>query len=237
MRTVQVLSLYVETTLLLVLCAGLLRRGRAALCWSFLAYALAVVGGNQLQRVLHEKYSGADYYFFFSYYVFKETALFVLKALIALEIWQRTFSAFPRARVRVGLLLAFPLVLLAALVQIVPSERDQWDQFIGVVAPRLQVGALALYLGVVLAARWYLVPLHEFHRAVLLGFGAYLAVHALTLAFYGWSGGTSAAFLLAFPLEAIAYPATVAWWAWAAWRPLRAPSPILSRLQPWAHSS
>lgn len=236
MRLVQVLALHVETTLLLVLCAGLLRRGRAALCWSFLAYALVVTGGNQLQRVIHAEYVGSDYHVFFSYYVLKETGLFVVKAFVALEIWQRTFAAFPRARVRVGLLLATSLVLLAALVRIVPSERDQWDLFVGVVVPRLQVGALALYLTVVLAARWYLVPLHEFHRAVLLGFGAYLAVHTMTLAYHGWTGGTSESYRLAFPLEAIAYFATVAWWAWVAWRPLRAPSPM-SRLQPWAHFS
>jgi hypothetical protein len=237
MRPVQVLSLYVETALLLVLCAGLLRRRRAALCWSFLAYALAVVGGNQLQRVMHAKYWGSDYHAFFSYYVLKETVLFVVKALVALEIWLRTFAVFPRARLRVGLLLVSALLVLVAVVQIVPSERDQWDLFIGVVVPRLQVGALALYLIVALAARSYFVPVHEFHRAVFVGFGAYLTLHTLTFAYHGWSGMTSESFRIGFTLEAIAYPATVTWWAWAAWRPLREPSPILSRLQPWAPSS
>jgi hypothetical protein len=230
MRLVQVLAPHVETMLLLVLCAGLLRRGRAALCWSFLAYALAVVCANQLSPLWDEGAWG------FGSYIFKETALFVLKVLVALEIWQRTFATFPRARVRVGVFLAIALLLLAGSIQIGPSQRSQWDLFIGVVTPRLQVGALVLYLIVVFAAGWYRVPLHEFHRAVLLGFGAYLVAHAVTFAYLGWSGGTPESYGLFVPVVLSTYFATVVWWAWAAWRPLRAPSPLLSRLQPWAHS-
>jgi hypothetical protein len=230
MKLVQVFARHVETALLLVLCAGLLRRRRAALCWSFLAYALAVVCANQVAPFLEY----VDWSFDAN--VFKETALFVLKVLVALEIWQRTFATFPRARVQVGGLLAIALLLLAGSVQVAPSERDQWDLFIGVVTPRLQFGALALYLIVVSAAGWYRVPLHEFHRAVLLGFAAYLVVHALTYAYLGWNGGTPRSYHLSYPFNLGGYLATVVWWSWAAWRPVRAPSPILSRLQPWARS-
>jgi hypothetical protein len=92
---------------------------------------------------------------------------------------------------------------------------------------------VCLLAAVVAMAVRYRVPLHPFHRAILLGFGLYLVAYtgALTLL---RELGSPAAYALFNILDPAAYAASVGVWAWAAWRPAGAPSLAVQRLHPWA---
>jgi hypothetical protein len=162
--------------------------------------------------------------------------LFVLKILVAVEIWQRSFAAFPPARVRVGLFLLVPLACTAVAVLMVPPLDYPYYVLVGIIHPRQQAGALAAYAVIVGAAWWHRVPLHPLHRDILGGFTASLSMSVLCHSVVGSRAGGEWAFKVADVFQMSAYSLTLMWWAWAAWRPVTAPSSIVARLQPWAHS-
>lgn len=155
---------------------------------------------------------------------------------VAVEIWLRTFSAFPRARLRVGLVIASALVVTAVAVRRIPPGLHPYDELLGIVCPRQHAGSLALFTIVVAAARWYGVPLHPLHRAIAIGYAGYLTVFIAVLSIMGWQEGRSEVYRWCAPLGPAAYLLTEVWWVWSAWRPVQPPRPILARLQPWATS-
>ena len=208
---------------------GLFVRGRARVCWSFAAYLLVALAANRLITLWPARFVEL------TFWSSKETVLHVLKILIAVEIWQRSFSAFPRARVRVGLLLAAALLATAVGVLMLPTNLIPYDTLIGVLYPRQQAGVLAVFAVLVMAITWHRVPLHPFHRAILAGFGVCLPLSAFITSFVGFKSSNAWVLRLG-AFDQLAFVAATCWWVWAAWRPLRAPSPIVARLQPWAHS-
>jgi hypothetical protein len=227
--TTRVLIAHAVAILLAVVAAGLMVRRRANLCWSFVLYVLATLTATQLSVIWPERFA------VFTFFSIKQTVLVVFKIIVALEIWQHSFSFFHRARVRVAVLLAGALLATATAVQMVPPDLAPYDALIGVVYPRQQAGTLALFAIIVMAALWYRVPLHPLHRAILVGFAAYLTLSACLASIVGFAGGGAWLPLLG-RLDQLGYLATTVWWAWAAWRPIQAPSATVSRLQPWAHS-
>lgn len=213
-----------------IVVVGLCVRRRVKMCLTFVAYAILTMTTGLLIALW------PDRFWVFTFYSMKETGLVVLKVLVAVEIWQRTFASFERARLRVGLLLVVALLAMAWAVLAAPADRHPYEELLGIVIPRQQAGALALYAIVVAAAHWHRVPLHPLHRAILVGFGAYLTVYTLLLSVMGLQGASAWAVELCSTLDGATYTATGVWWAWTAWRPVRARSPIAARLQPWASS-
>jgi hypothetical protein len=231
MRPIEAVVNYLTLIPVAAAVTGLVVRRYAALCWAFLAYLLAVMTCVILVPLWPE------YFLTFQFYSAKETGYFVLKALIAVEIWRRTFSTFPRARLRVGFLMAGVLLATAAIAASLPADgRHPFVILVTILAPRQQAGTLALFALVVSAAWWYRVPLHPVHRAILGGFSAYLPINTLVVSVCGWYLVTDTARVWTWGLNAAAYTLTTTWWAWAVWRPVRAPDPVIVRLQPWAHS-
>ena len=100
--------------------------------------------------------------------------------------------------------------------------------------PRVLMGTIWLLNALALLVIWYRVPLHMYHRAILLGFVPYLLVFTTILRMlrhYGWE-----ILPLVQSAEPAAYMLLVGWWCYAAWAPEPAPdvSPaVLQRLQPW----
>lgn len=154
--------------------------------------------------------------------------------LVGVEIWLKSFSTPPRARVRVGIILAAILLVTALAAHAIPAELHPYDALIGVLCPRQNAGALTLLAAIVVAAHWYSVPLHPFHRGVLIGFAASGVAFTLALSYLGSHMGSSSVYGWLAPIPAAIYTLTELWWVWAAWRPLRPPCPVASRLQPWA---
>lgn len=210
--------------------AGLLVRRRVAFCRCYFVELLAMMTTTCLFLYLPERF------FNFSFYAMKETVYATLCNGFAIEIWLRNFSRFPKARVRVGLLLCGALLLTAVAVGHIPGDLHPYDAMMGILVPRLHSGTLLLFAIVVAAAKWYGVPLHPLHRAILVGAGLALLVQVCVLSLLGWAGGVEWLRRGLSLLNQLTAIAAETWLAWAAWRPLRAPTPVLSRLQPWAHT-
>jgi hypothetical protein len=202
------LSHAVKLALLAVL-AGLVVRGRARLCWTFVAYAVAVLGGNSASTLMPERFQTP------SFWVLKQGLYDALKMAMALELAWRAFEAFPgamrTARVAVLALLVLSTVALGALTP--PSSyMTLWEW-----QPSVATAALWLLTATALLVVWYQVPVHDWQRAIMLGLAPYLLVFVTLIGLlqrHGWTARAQVGVA-----DTVAYLALTAFWAWAVWRP------------------
>lgn len=219
-----------NSALLLVLIVGLVARKRYRLCWSFAAYVLLVFLSDRLIIGWPERFDT------WRFWLFKETLYWCLKLAVAAEIGLLTFSQLPRVRRFFAAGLAV-LAAAAALAQLAPAAPRPGDElvWVSIASPRGQASILVVFAAVVGLAAHYRIPVHPFHRGILLGFGLYLVVYTGTLtmlrewgvAFYPWFQA----------LDPAAYASTVGVWAWTAWRRVPELTAGARRLQPWATST
>jgi threonine/homoserine/homoserine lactone efflux protein len=77
------------------------------------------------------------------------------------------------------------------------------------------------------------VPLHAYHKAILLGFVVYLTVAATLFTLLGHYEGLMRVVQSAEPAS---YMLLMAFWTWSAWKPepqLEASPAVMQFLQPW----
>ncbi len=218
-----------NAALLLAVVAGLVLRARARLCGTFAVYVALAFVVNRLITL----WPGT----FWNYDVWhaKETAYSVLYQLMAWEVAALTFAGLPRARTSAFCLLAVIAVVTVVAVHGVggAGARSYWVS-VGVLQPRGQGAAIWPLVAVAAVATYHRVPMHWFHRMILLGLACNLSLSAGVLEALG-KGTVTLPFVQA--LEPAAYTATCSIWAWAAWR---APEPTAlslaarQRLRPWA---
>jgi hypothetical protein len=164
-----------------------------------------------------------------------QTVLDVLKFGIAIEVGWRTFRPFPAARSS-ALLITLIIIAATALAAAAVPEGAEWEVIIAKLFPRVMAGTIWLMAVTLVLARWYRVPVHPFHAAILTSFVAYLGVSS---AIYWLSVGAGGAFVAhAHVLNAIDMGAEVVmrfYWVRAAWQPdsatVIAHGEILRRLQ------
>jgi len=193
---------------LLVAFAGVLVRGRARQCWAFPAYLATVLVANSLGSFWPARFHTPQAWVVF------QGAYDLLKMVVVLELAWRAFAVFPgamrSARVVLLLLLAASTVTIVFLTP--PSSyATVWD-----FQPSIVAGTLWLLTATALLVVWYQIPLHDWQRAIMLGFAPYLLVFVVTLDMlrrHGWSAVDSAGLL-----DQVAYLALIVFWAWAAWR-------------------
>lgn len=212
----------VRTAVLLII-VGLLIRKRASLCWSFLAYLVAILVGNSLVSFWPERFYTQ------SFYILKICVYNILKLCVAAELTYRVFRSFPGALARARLVLA-PIMALVALVIIsVPAGTDYLD-VVTRYNPQVQTGVIWLLSATAVLTVWFNLPMHFLHRAVLIGFSSYLIVFATLdniLRSFGYDRMLGVVNLV----DGYAYLALVSFWAITAWRseesfavaPMRAP--------------
>jgi len=194
---------------LLVLLAGLALRGRVRLCWSFAAYALAILAGNSLASFWPDRFYTP------SFWVLKQGAYDILKMAVALELAWRVFEAFPGARrtARLALLALLTVSTLAlAVLTPPPTYFYLWEWQSGIAT-----AALWLLTATALLVVWYQVPVHEWQRAIMLGLAPYLLVFVTALDLlrrHGWPALHAGAGIL----DSAAYLALLLFWNWVAWR-------------------
>jgi hypothetical protein len=225
-----------SAALLALAVIGLLRSGRARVCWSFLAYLVALFLGNQL--TVH--WSATFYTPWF--WMVKDAVYVTLLALVPLEIALLTFSGLPRARRRA--LFAMVSILAVSLwIWLFPVDELGYPYLaaIGVLAPRRYAMALWLFLAVITVAFWSRAPLHPFHRSLLVSFTLFVGTETWLLGSVGLLAASRPAYVGTYAvfqaLDPLACAVTAGFWCWAAWRPepSRALSPVVAgRLQPWA---
>jgi len=235
MTSWQVLIAHAVKVLVLLSLAGIVARHRARLCWSFVAYLSTIVVSNTLISVW------PDTFFVPSFYLLKQALYDCLRLAIAVELGYRTFQAFPGAQSTARRVL-FALLIVTSLALIgVPSGLSGGSPALYATAlkewePRIMTGTIWLMNGVALLVIWYRVPIHAYHKAILLGFVPYLLIFTTLLRLlqiYDWD---------VLPIIQSAEPAAffvlTGWWAWAAWQPSVEMSPVLVRkLQPRSLSS
>jgi len=229
----QVLVAHAVKILVLLTLAGIAARHRARLCWSFLAYLITILVCNSLISLW------PDTFFVSWFWMLKQALYDCLRLAIAVELAYRTFQAFPGAQATARRMV-FALLAVTSLALIgVPSGLSAGSPALYSAAlqewePRVMTGTIWLMNGLAVLVVWYRVPIHAYHKAILLGFVPFLLVFTTLLRLlqiYGWE---------VLPLVQSAEPAAflllMAWWAYAAWEPERVSdvSPaLLQKLHPW----
>jgi hypothetical protein len=208
MSELQVALAHANRLALLVLVVGVCVRRRVRLCWSFAAYALAILAGNSLVTFW------PDSFYTPSFFVLKQGVYDILKMAMALELAWRAFEAFPgaqrTARLALLALLGASTVAIAALTPS-SSYNALWEYQLGTAT-----AALWLLTGTALLVVWYQVPVHAWQRSIMLGFAPYLLVFVLALDMlkrHGWNAKEGAGIL-----DSAAYFALLLFWNRVAWR-------------------
>jgi hypothetical protein len=211
---------------MLAVLVGLVARRRAHLCWSFVAYLVWALVCNSLISFW------PDQFFRQWFYVLMYGVADALKLAIAAELTYRTFRAFPGAAARVRVLL-LPVFLVPALfVSKVPSGVS-YVEFLGQYQPQVQTAVIWIMTAITLLIAWYRVPVHAMHRAILIGFAAYLLIFTTLLNVLRHFGFDNVRAFIGMA-DGYAYLLLLMGWAYAAWVPARRPVlslDVLKRLQ------
>jgi hypothetical protein len=205
----------------LALLAGILVRGKARQCWSFVAYLVAVLLANTLISM------GPEYFSTPAFWVVKQRIYDVLKMAIALELAWRVFEAFPgawrTARRVLSVVLAVSTLAIASLLPHA-SYTNVYDW-----QPRATTAAIWLLAATALVVVRYQIPIRDWQRAIMLGFAPYLLVCVTLMGLlkrHGWS------FRVQWGLtDAIAYVALLLFWNYAVWRVERRPEVAAADLE------
>ena len=235
MNADQVLVAHIVKALGFFALVGILTRRRAHLCWSFLAYLVTVLVCNTLVSFW------PDQFFTPTFWVVSHGLYHALRMGIAVELTYRTFQAFPGARatahyILFGLLLATSLAMIAFPDSMQPALEGfgYYERIVLEWQPRVLTAVIWLMNGLAILITWYRVPVHSYHKALLLGFVLYLLTFTTLLSFlrqWGWDY-----LWIVQSLEPVAFMTLMGFWAWSAWQPDTQPdaSPaVVQLLQPW----
>jgi hypothetical protein len=218
MGTVQASIAYAGTIALAIVMAGVLARGRYRVWWTFAVFVAAVLVTTLMMVVWPQRF------FTGTFWERKETALDFMRFAVAIELAYRTFRAFPGALVTARWSLLFVLLVTLAGVFFSGGSHDYWS-FMSDVHPRVLSGSIWLFTAIATIVLWYRLPVHPFHKAVLLSYVPYLLVFSVCVNLIGRAGSAGWEGLWAVRyLNQLSYVALTSYWAWAAWR--RAEEPI-----------
>jgi hypothetical protein len=229
MSAEQVLIAHVVKALAVFALVGILCRRRAHLCWSFVAYLLAVLVCNTLVSFWPEQFYRGWFY------ILQHGLFDALKMAIAVELGFRTFQAFPGAQATARRLL-FALLVATSVALIGVPVASTYGAVLLDWQPRVLTGTIWIMNGLAILITWYRVPVHAYHKAILLGFVPYLLVFTTILSLvkqHGWDWEWLPYLQSA---EPGVYAFLVGFWAYSAWKPEVEPeaSPALVQLlQPW----
>jgi len=196
----QILIAHLVKVLVWFTLVGIVWRGRARLCWSFVAYLLAVVTSNSLVTFWPETF------FTKWFWILQQGLDDALKAAIAVELSFRTFLVSPRIRPIARAVLASLLVIVFLVLVVLTGEMTH--------------GMTWLFTGLVGMILWYQVPVDTYQKAILFGFAPYLLVFGVLWTLLGKNPSLLRTVQWADPA---AYTLLMAFWVWAAWRHNPAP--------------
>jgi len=226
MSGAELLLYHVMKLAMIAILVGLTVRHRAHLCWSFVAYLVTALSFNSLMTFW------PDQFYRLWFYSLMQDLLNALKLAIAAELTYRTFRAFPGAAARVRILLA-PVFLVPVLFMSKVPAGASYQDIVQIHQPQLQTGVIWIITAITMLIAWYRVPVHAMHRAILIGFAAYLLIFTTLLNVlrdYGFENLRSFINMA----DGYAYIFLLCSWAYAAWVPARRPVlalDVLKRLQ------
>ncbi len=203
------LQIGVAVVLVGVVLVGLFRRGRAASCWSFVAYLCVVAISDALVALWPDRFWRRDIW------VIKESVLNLLKLAIAVELMVRIFGDFPSAFASARRAMVVVTLGIVVLVGLSLSGGTGYEQVVGRLHPHVNDGTVWLLVAVGGYSVWYHLPLDALHKAILIGLVPFLLVYSVvqrTVAALGWERGDI--FNTSAP---IAYLFVLVYWAYVAW--------------------
>jgi len=203
MQPLAIILVYGVRVLAVVTLVGLVARSRVNRCRSLVALLVAVVAFGTLMSFFPSRFYTR------SFWMIKEAVYCSLRIAVGIEVAYAVVRAFPGAAATARRSALAILSMTLSGVMLAPGELSKnvfaWE-------PRLLAGTIWLFAMTALITVWYQLPIHLWHRAILMGFTAYLSVvHVLfgLLPSRGWLGG----------VDAVASLALYGWLAFSAWRP------------------
>lgn len=215
---VNYLGIGLEATLL----AAIVRRCHYKACLSFPLYVVAVFLPSLTFAAWPKTFTWENY-------LLREIVHNLLKFAIALELAYRTFRAFPSAMSTARRVLLFLLVVIAVVTLSAPlPARNPGDIDIEWHA-RILNGTIWVFAAIAAMILWYRLPVHPFHKAILVGFVPYLLIFSFgmrALVEMGWDAARQYQ-----RFHTLAYLAVLLYWNRAAWSRAAAlvPSPLRAR--------
>lgn len=212
--------------------AGLILRGQWRIARSFTAY-LAFMWVTGLLVA-----GWPATFWTWSFWLFKQIAFDTLELATAFELAYWVFLGFPGAA-RSARATMFALAVGTFLAVVAIPHQESYGEALTLTAylrPRVELGIGWLFVAIAVLVRWYDIPLHPTHRAIILGMTAHLCIFGLFLHAMGvlgleWATGEPLVTLVPAAFAGICF-----WWAWCVWQPnapLVGPPGLVKRLQPW----
>jgi hypothetical protein len=194
---------------LLATLIGLFSRRRHLQCWTFIGYLAVVITCETLMS------AWPAVFFTPEFWMLKQAIYDAAKVFVAIELAWRVLRAFPGAMRSAKVSGLFVLTAATGLIVTMPWEASytsvaEWQ-------PRIVLGTTSLFSLTAILVLWYRLPIRAWHRALIMGFSAYLLVSMVgfnVLRLNGWE--VLEWFNLA---DALAYLGLAVWWATEAWRP------------------
>jgi len=215
-------ALAVSVLTSVVILAGLFARRKVGVCRMFVPYLAVTALADLMQLLWPEPF----YHLWF--WLAKELVIHLLRFGVVLELTYRTFQAFPTARSSARtvalVVLGVTLVIVAAGTGNLeaPTGAPTLGPTISRVQPRILNGSVWLVTAMAGLILWYRLPVHPWHKSIIMGLVAYLLVFSGSLSWiesHGWGVREHANYLMQ-----AGYFALVGYWAVAAWR--RAEDPV-----------
>jgi hypothetical protein len=215
MNLLQASLFYAGIVMLGAILAGLVVKRRVRLWYTF----ALLVAASLASTVLIALWPGRFYRW--SFWQTKETVHSLIRFAMAVELGLRTFRAFPgalaMARRATLVVIALTWVAVSAVpTGVEPTADARVLAFVAGLQPRVVNGTVWLFTAIAALILWYHIPVHPFHKAVLLGYVPYLLVFTILVNALGQLGWQRLPFLSL--ASQIAYVALEAFWAHAAWR-------------------
>ena len=230
--------LYIQLGVLAALAValgGVIVRRRLAECWMFPVHLTVVFVCESAVLLWPERF------FVWSAYVVRQWTYDVIAFGIAFELARRAFLAFPGARATARpLFLAILTITAISIFAATPAGTRGSASFyltaMLTIEPRLLNATIWLFVATARLVIFFNIPVSDWHRAISLGFAAYLVVSVTGLNLlrtFGWDLRQVITFW-----DGSAYLALCAWWAAAAWQKAeaRAVVPVSVRRLAGAHA-
>lgn len=214
----------VKVALVLTL-VGLFYRRRLRLCWSMALYLAVILTCNTLITMYPARFYTT------SFYLLKSAVYDVLLLCVAAELAWRVFRAFPGARARARLPTLGVILIVAAIIVRAPVGLS-YVAVVHAYRPQTLSATIWLLTATACVATYYNLPIHAWHRAILLGLSAYLLVFVTLLNVlrdFGWNLRQQVSIV-----DAVCYLALTSWFAYAACRPAEpvvVPDHVAARLR------
>ena len=194
--------------LLSLVIAALIRRKKATQCLSFSAYVAAVAVFNVLILLFPERYTPEAY-------IVKQGIYDSLLFGMSLELAIRTFAAFGGIASFARTSLAAAVAVSTVAIFLATPTNAGYTNLVNF-QPGVTTAGIWCLTFVALLIVWYQIPVPAFTRAIILGYVPYLVVFTIYVDLIGRLGWGAISGLNI--MNASAYDAVAAYWAYAAWR-------------------